>query len=67
MNGMDCLDYAVDIERRRAPKDWPEALKEVPAECRGEAEEYLRGVAARIRVVRGLKNGHRNSQGLLGS
>lgn len=51
-----CLQHAVDIERRCAPKDWPEALKEVPAECRGEAEEYLRGIAARIRVVRGIKN-----------
>ena len=67
MNGMDCLGYAVDIERRVAPKDWPEALKGVPAECSAEAEEYLRGIAARIRVVRGLKNEHRNSQGLLGS
>ena len=56
MTESDCLGYAVDIERRVAPKDWPEALKEVPAECRSEAEEYLRGIAARIRVVRGIKN-----------
>ena len=58
---MDYLDYAVDIERRVAPKDWPEALKGVPEECRAEAEEYLRGIAARIRVVRGLKNGNSSS------
>lgn len=52
----DCLHYASEIERRCAPKDWPEAIKGVPAPCRAEVEEYLRGMAARIRVVRGLKN-----------
>jgi len=56
-----CLHFAVDIERRREPKDWPEALKGVPAECRDECENYLRGMAARIRVVRGLKNGNPGS------
>lgn len=53
MSTPDCLGYAVEIERRRNPKDWPAALEQVPAECRGEVETYLRGIAARIRVIRG--------------
>lgn len=65
MSKPDCLGYAVEIERRRNPKDWPAALEQVPAECRGEVETYLRGIAARIRVVRRLKNGSGNSEGLL--
>lgn len=59
MTGSHCLRYASEIERTRAPKDWAEALKGVPAECQAECREYLRGIAARIRVVRGLKNGKR--------
>lgn len=35
MSKPDCLGYAVEIERRREPKDWPAALEQVPAECRG--------------------------------
>lgn len=56
MNEPDCLGYAVEIERRREPRDWPKALEGIPAECRGEVEDYLRGIAQRIRVIRGLKN-----------
>lgn len=56
-----CLHHAAEIERRRPPKDWPEALKGVPVECRDEVEQYLRDMAARIRVVRGLKNGNSSS------
>lgn len=63
MTGSDCLRYASEIERTRAPRDWAEALKGVPAECRGEVEQYLRAIAARIRVVRGLKNGHDRKAG----
>jgi hypothetical protein len=59
MTEPDCLSYAIEIERTRAPKDWPTALKAVPEQCRAECEEYLRGIAARIRVVRELKNGKR--------
>lgn len=58
------LDYAIEIERTRAPKDWPAALKQVPAEFRPETENYLRGIAARIRVVRGIKNAPNDSRPL---
>lgn len=58
MNRSSWLHFAVEIERTRAPKDWPEALKDVPDECREEVETYLRGIAARIRVVRGMKHGN---------
>lgn len=64
MSKPDCLGYAVEIERRRNPKDWPAALEQVPAECRGEVETYLRGIAARIRVIRGLKHASNNSRSL---
>lgn len=56
MSASVCLQFAVEIERRREPKDWPEALKGVPDECRDECRDYLRGIAARIRVVRGIKH-----------
>ena len=56
-----CLRHAVEIERRRAPKDWTEALKGVPEECRDECRNYLRGIAARILVVRGFRNGNSSS------
>ena len=51
----DCLHYAVEIERRKAPKDWPAALETVPEYCRDECETYLRGMAARIRAARKAK------------
>lgn len=63
----NCLGYAVEIERRREPKDWPEALKGVPAECRDECENYLRGIAARLRVVRGIKHGPTGGKSVLGA
>jgi len=62
MTAPDCLSYASEIERRRAPKDWPEALKGVPEECQDACREYLRGIAARIRVVRGLRHAPSDSR-----
>lgn len=64
MTSSNCLGYAVEIERRREPRDWPEALEGVPAECRERCEEYLRGIAQRIRVVRGIKNASNDSRSL---
>jgi hypothetical protein len=50
-----CLHHAVEIQRHVAPRDWPRALERVPAECRGECEEYLRGIAMRMRAQRAIK------------
>ena len=58
------LDYAIEIERTRAPKDWPAALKQVPDEFRPDTEKYLRGIAARIRVIRGLRHAPNDSRSL---
>lgn len=61
MTAPDCLSYAVEIERTREPRDWPKALEGVPVECRERCEEYLRGIAQRIRVVRGIKHARNDS------
>ncbi len=44
--------HAVAIQRRHAPKDWPEQLDHVPEECREAVETYLRSIARRMRTVR---------------
>lgn len=52
---IDGLGWGLRLHRRVEPKDWPRALEEqVPAEHRAGAEEYLRGIAARLRVLRKL-------------
>jgi len=56
MTESDCLGYAVEIERRRPLREWKRAIEEVPVECRAEVEQYLRGMAERIRVIRGLEH-----------
>lgn len=48
------LAWGLFIQRHHAPRDWPEALKRVPEELRAEAEDYLRGMAARMRVQLGM-------------
>ena len=58
---LDCLGYAVEIERRRPLREWKQAIEEVPVECRPECEKYLRGMAERIRVIRGLRHAPSNS------
>jgi hypothetical protein len=61
MTAPDCLGYALNIERRRPLREWKRAIEEVPAECRAEVEQYLRGMAERIRVIRGLRHAPSNS------
>jgi len=56
MTESDCLGYAVEIERRRPLREWKRALENVPAECRPACTEYLKGMAERIRVIRGLEH-----------
>lgn len=51
----DALAFALDIQRTREPRQWPAALACVPAECRAECEEYLRGIADRLRTVRSAR------------
>lgn len=50
-----CLHHAVEIQMTKEPRDWPKALDRVPDECRDECEDYLRGIASRMRVARGLR------------
>lgn len=54
---IDGTGWGLMIQRRHKPRDWPRALESVPEEHRAAAEEYLRGIAARMRVVRRLKEG----------
>lgn len=51
----DATGWGVLIQRHHEPRDWPAQLERVPEEFRAGAEEYLRGIAARMRVVRRLK------------
>jgi hypothetical protein len=48
----NALCYATWIQRRVEPRQWPAALLDVPEQHRHEAETYLRGIAARRRVVK---------------
>lgn len=51
----DGSGWGVELQRFVEPKDWPRALEErVPAEHRAGAEEYLRGIAARMRIQRDM-------------
>lgn len=61
---MDCLGYALEIERRRPLREWKQAIEEVPAECRPACEKYLRGMAERIKVIRGLRHAPNDSSPL---
>lgn len=49
---MSGLSAAIDIQRHVAPRDWPAAIAALPEPERPIADEYLRGIAARTRVVR---------------
>lgn len=51
----DGLAWGLEIHRWVEPRDWPQALERVPAEHRARAEEYLRGIAQRMRNLRALK------------
>ncbi len=48
------LGWGLRIQRRVEPSGWPAALLKVPEQHRAQAEEYLRGMAARMRVLRRL-------------
>lgn len=49
------LGWGLKLHRHTEPKDWPAALANVPEEHRAGAEEYLRGIAARMRALREMK------------
>lgn len=48
------LGWGLRIQRRTEPAAWPAALLQVPEQHRAQAEDYLRGMAARMRVLRRL-------------
>lgn len=52
----DGLAWGLELHRWVEPKHWPRELEaRVPAEHRAVAEEYLRGIAQRMRNVQALK------------
>jgi hypothetical protein len=51
-SGANALCFASWIHRRVEPRQWTAALLDVPEQHRHEAETYLRGIAARMRVVK---------------
>lgn len=52
----DGLAWGLELHRWVEPKDWPRELEaRVPPEHRAVAEEYLRGIAKRMRTLRELK------------
>lgn len=51
----DGLAWGLELHRRVEPRDWPRELEaRVPPEHRAVAEEYLRGIAQRMRNLREL-------------
>ena len=50
--GAEAVAYGAAIHRYVPHADWPEALARVPADKRAGAEEYLRGIAQRMRAKR---------------
>ena len=51
----DATGWGLHIHRHYDPREWLRQLEKVPEEHRAGAEEYLRGIAQRMRVVRRLK------------
>lgn len=51
----DAVAYGAAIHRHVEPAEWPKALQRVPTEKRLDAEHYLRGIAARMRVQRSVR------------
>jgi hypothetical protein len=53
---VDAIGWGLYLHRYHDHREWPRLLETmVPAEHRAGAEEYLRGIAARMRVVRQLR------------
>lgn len=52
--GKDGLAWGLKLHRWVDPKNWPAELERVPEEHRAEAEDYLRGIAKRMRTLRGM-------------
>ncbi len=44
----------LDIHRRVPPKDWKQAVENLPEELREEATDYLKGIAACMRGLRDM-------------
>ena len=55
--GSEAIAYGSAIHRYVPTTDWPEALARVPEDRRQGAEEYLRGIAKRMRVARAETRG----------
>lgn len=51
----NALNYAGAIHRYVEPPQWLAELEKVPTEHREFVEIYLRGMAARIRVIRAIR------------
>lgn len=49
------LSWGVWIHRYFEPKDWVAQLEKVPEDLRATAEQYLRGIAERMRTLKKLK------------
>ena len=50
--GADGLAWGLALQRYVKPSDWPKELATVPEQHRARAEDYLRGIAARMRYLR---------------
>jgi len=48
----DGLGWGLELHRWTDPREWPAGLERVPAEHRAVAEDYLRGIARRMRTLR---------------
>lgn len=48
----DGLAWGLELHRWTDPREWPAGLERVPAEHRAAAEDYLRGIAKRMRTLR---------------
>lgn len=54
-DGADATAWALAIHRHVEPRQWPEALEDVPQQHHAEVERYLRDMAHRMRVARNLR------------
>lgn len=59
LGARDCVSYAADIERYKAPEQWKRAIEGVPEECRPEVREYLAAMWVRRREAIKARGGKR--------